>query len=144
MIFPSPDDICSCGVARNRIINGNIASPHNYRFHVGLVWVNRTKPFCGGTLISTRFVLTAAHCLIGKPAARVRVVVGEHNHVLTGKIRQKMGIIKTTIMTLSPFYDKEEFFTWFLCTSSYLNNLNCRSQATYMCGPRARRSPPLI
>ena len=78
-------DFCTCGITRSRIINGTVAKPHTYRFHVGFVRPNRTKPFCGGTLISKRFILTAAHCLVGRAHSDVRVVVGEHNHVVIGK-----------------------------------------------------------
>lgn len=43
-----------------RIIGGNETAPHAYPFQVGLV-IDGTS-FCGGSLISKNFVLTAAHC----------------------------------------------------------------------------------
>ncbi|KAJ8910302.1 hypothetical protein NQ315_003780 [Exocentrus adspersus] len=43
-----------------RIIGGNEATPHQYPFQVGLLLNNNA--FCGGSLISKNFVLTAAHC----------------------------------------------------------------------------------
>merc|ERR1712181_177199 len=36
------------------------------------------SPFCGGTLISSTHVLTAAHCT-QRSASSVRVLIGEHN-----------------------------------------------------------------
>merc|ERR1719273_377673 len=75
--------ICQCGVkggqANGRIVGGKETEVHEYPWQVGLVSRNGRTPFCGGTLISSTHVLTAAHCTAGESARKLRVLLGEHN-----------------------------------------------------------------
>ena len=43
-----------------------------------------STPWCGGSLISSLHVITAAHCTRGHSAASVQVRVGEHDHTNSG------------------------------------------------------------
>merc|ERR1719458_433646 len=74
---------CQCGVkggaANGRIVGGQETEQHEYPWQVGLVSRNGRSPFCGGTLISSTHVLTAAHCTDGSAASSIRVILGEHN-----------------------------------------------------------------
>merc|ERR1719347_2401704 len=79
---PSPGD-CRCGVPqvnRNRIVGGQAAEKNEYPWLVVLVnrWSGRPYPFCGGTLLSSKTVLTAAHCQ-EKLEYQTRVHIGEHD-----------------------------------------------------------------
>ncbi|XP_037092618.1 coagulation factor X-like [Pollicipes pollicipes] len=48
-----------------RIVGGGPAQPNAYPWLVGLVSPRGQSPFCGGSIINERFVLTAAHCVKG-------------------------------------------------------------------------------
>ncbi|KAK9499728.1 hypothetical protein O3M35_002722 [Rhynocoris fuscipes] len=81
---------CKCGWAnkpRGRIINGREASPNEYPWIVALkAYFGEAFINCGGSIITQRHILTAAHCLLNmyvdmsevKPQD-VIVYVGAHN-----------------------------------------------------------------
>ncbi|XP_018563533.1 brachyurin [Anoplophora glabripennis] len=58
-----------------RIIGGEEAVPHEYPFQVGLL-INGNS-FCGGSLVSNNYVLTAAHC--ATVISTVEIILGAHN-----------------------------------------------------------------
>jgi len=66
-----------CGVPgpSDRIVGGTEATPHSWPWMAALVVDDSW--FCGGTLISDEWVLTAAHC--AKDASTMRVQLGAHN-----------------------------------------------------------------
>merc|ERR1719154_157053 len=71
---------CQCGIPNrsNRIVGGVETEVNEYPWQVGLVRPNGRSPFCGGTLISDRHVMTAAHCTAGQTASNIRILLGEH------------------------------------------------------------------
>ena len=82
---------CGCGLPNksNRLVGGTAAGDHEYPWLVGLVsdahWAatNPRKPYCGGTLISDRHVLTTHSCVHFHPGfpdpdpSRMGVLIGE-------------------------------------------------------------------
>ncbi|KAK3875356.1 hypothetical protein Pcinc_019766 [Petrolisthes cinctipes] len=62
-------------VKSNRIVGGVEAAPHSWPHQVAL-FIDGMY-FCGGSLISSEWVLTAAHCMDG--AGSVVVVMGAHD-----------------------------------------------------------------
>jgi len=70
------DMSAECGVpGGKKIVGGNEATPHKYPWMAALFVDD--KWFCGGTLISDEWVLTAAHCASG--ASEMLVMLGAHN-----------------------------------------------------------------
>lgn len=63
-----PLNHCECGLVHNdylRIVGGENAGVNEFPWTVGLYTHHgcRGQPVCGGTLISSQHVLTAAHCI---------------------------------------------------------------------------------
>ncbi|KAJ8926767.1 hypothetical protein NQ314_020885 [Rhamnusium bicolor] len=48
-----------------RIVNGQEVAPNSIPYQAYIIITGVSNWLCGGSLISIRFVLTAAHCLIG-------------------------------------------------------------------------------
>ncbi|XP_047502732.1 coagulation factor XII-like [Penaeus chinensis] len=77
---------CPCGVSKDvRIVGGTEVSPaFRYPWLVALFdSPYLEEPFCGGSIINLRYVVTAAHCLFSwrnkpKPATLFRARVAEH------------------------------------------------------------------
>lgn len=62
------------------ITGGNEATPHEYPWMASLFFTQGSSSgtyFCGGTLISDEWVMTAAHCVDG--ATSMKVFLGAHN-----------------------------------------------------------------
>jgi len=75
--YPS---VCKCGLANreNRIIGGQETEIHEYPWQVALVNRGRIRPFCGGSLVNSRWVLSAAHCFKRPNPRNIQVLLGNH------------------------------------------------------------------
>ncbi|BES95884.1 serine-type endopeptidase activity [Nesidiocoris tenuis] len=90
---------CTCGYTNKgrRIVGGRPAQVNEYPLIAGLV--NRGRPsfiFCGGTIITDRHVLTAAHCN-PNPSRAIDVVLAEHNTASNTESRTTIINVQRTI-----------------------------------------------
>ncbi|XP_054481322.1 coagulation factor IXb isoform X2 [Anoplopoma fimbria] len=83
--FPTISTITAKENTDERIVGGNDAIPGEIPWQVTLMFrgtvLQRAKPFCGGSLLSELWVMTAAHCLLDVhiPEEGYFVRVGEHD-----------------------------------------------------------------
>ncbi|XP_053996070.1 chymotrypsin-2-like [Hylaeus anthracinus] len=62
-----------------RIVNGENAKPGEIPYQVSLQNKDSSFHFCGGSVLNKNYVITAAHCSVGKQAESIKVVAGTIN-----------------------------------------------------------------
>ncbi|CAF0854555.1 unnamed protein product [Rotaria sp. Silwood1] len=103
---PSVPTANNCGrqsitPSSQRIVGGVEATPHSWPWIVSL---QLRDHFCGGTLIDTRHVLTAAHCLTSVSSSQIRVIAGLHE-------RQNLNTGRTQNIGVSRIFMHEQYST---------------------------------
>ncbi|XP_050536393.1 trypsin-1-like isoform X2 [Daktulosphaira vitifoliae] len=101
---------CECGVGYpgSRIVGGAEAKENEYPWMVSL-WNAKKKFFCGGSIITDQYVLTAAHCFSEDPASNFREI-----YVMLGHTKRPdrlilgySNVIKASLVKLHHNYDPE-------------------------------------
>ncbi|XP_078281159.1 trypsin I-P1-like [Rhinoraja longicauda] len=90
------------GLAQDRIIGGYKAAPHSIPYQASLQI--RSVHYCSGSLISRRWILSAAHCV--KPPYLITVVLGEHSLSKSDGNEQYYRVTKLIIF---PYYQPATF-----------------------------------
>ncbi|XP_047483280.1 trypsin-1-like [Penaeus chinensis] len=76
---PSNNTDCDCGIKNEeRIVGGQEVSVNEWPWHAGLRRTSDQVVFCGAALIHSRWLVTAAHCLIYPPTDIV-ALLGYHD-----------------------------------------------------------------
>ena len=62
-----------------RIVNGESAKEGEIPYQVSLQNVDSSFHFCGGSVLNENYVITAAHCTVGKSPRAIKIVAGTIN-----------------------------------------------------------------
>lgn len=66
-------------LSKSRIVGGTDTGVNEFPMMAGIVDADERSVFCGSTIISVRYVLTAAHCMTNRNYTRLGVLVGDHD-----------------------------------------------------------------
>uniref|UniRef100_A0A1B6E201 Peptidase S1 domain-containing protein n=1 Tax=Clastoptera arizonana TaxID=38151 RepID=A0A1B6E201_9HEMI len=78
-IDPASCEPCTCGLAnkKRRIVGGHVTYVNQYPWMALLLY--NSKFYCGATLINSKYLLTAAHCINGFRKTKITVRIFEHD-----------------------------------------------------------------
>ncbi|XP_014475331.1 PREDICTED: venom serine protease 34-like [Dinoponera quadriceps] len=97
---------CKCGWKKpTKIVGGNETGVNEYPMMAGLVDRKRREVYCGGSIVSPKQVLTAAHCVADRNVSEdVGVLVGDHD--LTTGVETNASVIYTVAdFKIHPLYN---------------------------------------
>lgn len=98
---------CGIPILHKRIVGGKEANPNQWAWMAALIRSETGDHYCGGALISNRYVVTAAHCTTGLKAINITIRLGAYDirepseHVKdieVSRIRQHPQFQKDTFM----------------------------------------------
>jgi len=79
------------------IVGGQDAQANEFPWQVSLRRKATNSHFCGGSIISNQWVLTAAHCVQGEDARSLTVVIGEHDSGAESTVRVSLDVSSIAI-----------------------------------------------
>jgi len=93
----APTPIVGCGIRpKNKdlgfIVGGTTATAHSHPWAVAVYYNSRF--ICGATIINERYVLCAAHCILGPSASSYKLKVGAHKLASSGTFVEVKSVKK--------------------------------------------------
>ncbi|CAF3322035.1 unnamed protein product, partial [Rotaria sp. Silwood2] len=86
MTYTCNNEKVSCGcsykdveITPSRIVGGEEAVPHSWSFIVSIQHPSMNDHYCGGSIFSDFYIITAAHCVDGKSPYDIQIVASIHN-----------------------------------------------------------------
>jgi len=93
-----PDFTCQCGQANaaSRIVNGTETAENQYPWQAAMVYSGTSSVFCGGSVIGSKHILTAAHCTqaVTDYSLKYQVLVGAHNLTNSAESELRLDAIR--------------------------------------------------
>ncbi|XP_072766735.1 venom serine protease 34-like [Anoplolepis gracilipes] len=101
---PFDENNCKCGWKKTtKIVGGKETGINEYPMMCGLVDSTMKMIYCGCTIISQQYVLTAAHCVENRNINTIGVIVGEHD-VSRGNETKATKLFRVSSCKMHPYY----------------------------------------
>merc|ERR1719244_689357 len=105
---------CKCGKKKDeRIVGGAEADINEWPWMVSMLFSDGARHKCGGTVVASEWIVTAAHCLyedqeliVETKFEDVSIVLGEHDNFLEGEEILPRKVVKISKYIKHPEYDK--------------------------------------
>merc|ERR1711872_830407 len=105
---------CKCGKKKGeRIIGGADADINEWPWMVSMTFSDGVRHKCGGTVVASEWIVTAAHCLyedseltVETKVEDVSIVLGEHDNFLEGEEILPRKVLKISKYIKHPDYEK--------------------------------------
>merc|ERR1712142_1463618 len=105
---------CKCGKKKGeRIIGGADADINEWPWMVSMLFSDGVRHKCGGTVVASEWIVTAAHCLyedseltVETKVEDVSIVLGEHDNSMEGEEILPRKVVKISKYIKHPDYEK--------------------------------------
>merc|ERR1712198_80765 len=105
---------CKCGKKKGeRIIGGADADINEWPWMVSMLFSDGVRHKCGGTVVASEWIVTAAHCLyedseltVETKVEDVSIVLGEHDNSMEGEEILPRKVLKISKYIKHPDYEK--------------------------------------
>jgi secreted trypsin-like serine protease len=98
---------CGCSVEHgilSKIVGGEIVRKRSWGWLVSLAQHSNHTHFCGGSILSSSWILTAAHCVYNRSALDVTIHAGSNTLHQSSQKREVAQIFS------HPYFESETFF----------------------------------